>query len=54
MDFGETEKPQVVGTDRNVLEYFPGAQCLSIAKPNWVNTNGEEERGKVSCWTSKH
>ena len=47
MNFWETEKPRVVDTGRNVLEYFPGAHRLSIAKPNWTNANGEEKRGKT-------
>ena len=47
MNFWETEKPRVVDTGRNVLEYFPGAKRLSIAKPNWTNANGEEKRGKT-------
>lgn len=47
MNFWETEKPRVVNTGRNVLEYFPTAQRLSIAKPNWINAAGEEKRGKT-------
>lgn len=47
MNFWETEKPRIVNTGRNVLEYFPGAQRLSIAKPNWINAAGEEKRGKT-------
>lgn len=47
MNFWEAEKPRVVNTGRNVLEYFPTAQRLSIAKPNWINAAGEEKRGKT-------
>ena len=47
MNFWETEKPRVVNTGRNVLEYFPAAQRLSVAKPNWINAAGEEKRGKT-------
>jgi len=47
MGFWESEKPIAASTERNVLEYFPEAKNLSISKPNWVDKDGNDRRGKT-------
>ena len=45
--YWQEEPGKVIDTGKNVLEYYPKAGKLSIAKPSWTNTVGEVKRGKT-------
>ena len=45
--YWQEEPGKVIDTGKNVLEYYPKAGKLSIAKPSWTNAVGEVKRGKT-------
>ena len=45
--YWQEEPGKVIDTGKNVLEYYPRAFKLSIAKPSWTNAMGEVKRGKT-------
>ena len=45
--YWQEEPGKIIDTGKNVLEYYPRAMKLSIAKPSWKNARGEEKRGKT-------
>ena len=45
--YWQEEPGKVIDTGKNVLEYYPRAMKLSIAKPSWTNAMGEVKRGKT-------
>lgn len=47
MNYWERETPIKAATRRNNIEYYPIAGKLSVARPAWVDENGEERRGKT-------
>ena len=45
--YWETEKPVKATTHKNVLEYYPKAGQLSVARAPWKDTDGTEKMGKT-------
>ena len=45
--YWEDETPQTVVTDKNVIEYYPKAQKLSVGRPRWTDDTGNERQGKT-------
>ena len=45
--YWQEEPGKVIDTGKNVLEYYPRAMKLSIAKPSRTNAMGEVKRGKT-------
>lgn len=43
----QEEPGKIIDTGKNVLEYYPRAMKLSVAKPSWTNAMGEVKRGKT-------
>ena len=47
MNVWDTEKPVTVNTGKNIIEYFREGRKLSVCKPNWIDKDGNEKRGKT-------
>ena len=45
--YWQEEPGKIIDTGKNVLEYYPRAMKLSVAKPSWTNAMGEVKRGKT-------
>ena len=45
--YWETEDPIIVTANKNVLRFYPVAEKLSVARPNWVDDKGIERPGKT-------
>ena len=44
--YWESEIPQVIKTNKNVLQYYPVAEKLGVMRPMWTDDNGKERPGK--------
>ena len=47
MNVWDTEKPVTVNTGKNIIEYFREGRKLSVCKPNWIDKDENEKRGKT-------
>ena len=45
--YWEKEKPLIVTTSKNVMQFFSEAGKLSVAKPPWRDDNDVEKQGKT-------
>ena len=45
--YWQEEPGKIIDTGKNVLEYYPRAMKLSVAKPSWTNAMGEVKHGKT-------
>ena len=45
--YWESETPQVITTNKNVLQYYPVAEKLSVMRPVWTDENEKEHPGKA-------
>ena len=45
--YWEIEEPITASTGKNILRLFPEAQRLQVSMPDWVDTSGQQCRGKT-------
>lgn len=45
--YWENETPQVIETKKNVLQFYPQARKLSVARPYWTDADGNQRQGKT-------
>ena len=48
--YWEKETPVTVTTNKNVLQYYPKAGKLSVARSAWTDDDGKERQGKTVCF----
>jgi len=47
MKYWENERPLTVKTNKNILQFYPEAGQLSVARSPWEDSNGVERQGKT-------
>lgn len=47
MAYYDNEDPVILETDKNKLSWYPEAGKLNVARPDWVNDEGQTKPGKT-------
>ena len=47
MAYWDDEKPVVFSTGSNTFMFYRDARMLQVARPNWVDKDGNEHHGKT-------
>lgn len=45
--YWQKETPKTITTTKNVLQFYPNAGKLAVARPHWTDDEGKQRQGKT-------